>query len=251
MIDELERLARFFPSDKPLYAVGGCVRDKIMGRSGGDIDLTSACRPEEIMPFVKQAGMTCKQGSLRLGTVLIKGKGCYEYTSFRVDSYPAGSGVHRPDAVRFTDDMSEDARRRDFTVNAIYLNIANGKITDLLGGEADIENKILRTVDDPYRVLGEDGLRIMRLYRFVSTLGFDVEENTAKAAKELSGRLKDIAPERIREELIKTLHGDYAGKALYGLMDSGALNVIMPELALNYGVRQKPQYHEYDVFGHT
>ncbi|MDE6550213.1 MAG: HD domain-containing protein [Clostridia bacterium] len=251
MNDELKRLAQFFPKDKPLYAVGGCVRDKLMGREGGDIDISSACRIEEVADIVKKAGMSYSEGSKRLGTVIIKGQWHYEYTAFRVDSYPDGSGTHTPVDVRFTDDMSEDARRRDFTVNALYYDICNDSIVDLLGGRADIESRVLKAVDNPYRVLSEDGLRIMRLYRFVSTLGFAVEDETAKASSELSGRLKDIAPERIRDELIKTLEGDNAVVALRGLYTCGAMEVILPELAANGGVEQNAKYHKYDVLEHS
>jgi len=250
MNEELRRLARLFPQDKPLYAVGGCVRDMLMGREGGDIDISSACRVEEVAAIVGKAGMRYSEGSKRLGTVIVKGEGYYEYTVFRVDSYPAGSGAHTPTDVRFTDDICEDARRRDFTVNAMYYDIRGDVIVDLLGGKDDLELRRLKAVDDPYRVLSEDGLRIMRLYRFVSTLGFTVEGETAKAAAQLSDRLKDIAPERIREELIKLLGGDNVVTALKGLYDCGALGVILPELALNGGVKQNEKYHKYDVLEH-
>ena len=182
MNEELKALAAQFPPDKPLYAVGGCVRDELLGREVYDIDLTSACLQEQAESFALKAGMRVSLGSKRLGTVIIKGKSSYEYTPFRVDSYPAGSGVHKPTQVRFTQDIQEDARRRDFTVNALYRNISTGETVDLLGGEEDLKNRLLRAVDDPMRVLGEDGLRIMRLYRFVSTLGFDAEEETERAA---------------------------------------------------------------------
>ena len=162
---ELKRLAKLFPPERPLYAVGGCVRDEILGREVFDIDLTSACLQEEAEKYAKAAGMRVLLGSKRLGTVMIKGEKSYEYTPFRVDSYPAGSGVHKPASVRFTEDIEEDARRRDFTVNALYYDILGGDTLDLLGGKADLDARLLRTVDDPRRVLGEDGLRIMRLYR--------------------------------------------------------------------------------------
>lgn len=211
MNEELKVLAAQFPPDKPLYAVGGCVRDELLGREVYDIDLTSACLQEQAESFALKAGMRVSLGSKRLGTVIIKGKSSYEYTPFRVDSYPAGSGVHKPAQVRFTQDIQEDARRRDFTVNALYRNVSTGETVDLLGGEEDLKNRLLRAVDDPMRVLGEDGLRIMRLYRFVSTLGFDAEEKTERAACAKSPLLNDIAPERIRVELDKLLEGEHAG----------------------------------------
>lgn len=250
MNEELKALAAQFPPDKPLYAVGGCVRDELLGREVYDIDLTSACLQEQAESFALKAGMRVSLGSKRLGTVIIKGKSSYEYTPFRVDSYPAGSGVHKPAQVRFTQDIQEDARRRDFTVNALYRNISTGETVDLLGGVEDLKNRLLRAVDDPMRVLGEDGLRIMRLYRFVSTLGFDAEEETERAACAKSPLLNDIAPERIRVELDKLLEGEHVGKALRGLVKCGAMQVILPEFCENTGVKQNPAYHRYDVDEH-
>lgn len=247
---ELKRLAKLFPPERPLYAVGGCVRDEILGREVFDIDLTSACLQEEAEKYAKAAGMRVLLGSKRLGTVMIKGEKSYEYTPFRVDSYPAGSGVHKPASVRFTEDIEEDARRRDFTVNALYYDILGGDTLDLLGGKADLDARLLRAVNDPRRVLGEDGLRIMRLYRFVAVLGFSAEEKTAAAAREMSGLLGDIAPERIRVELDKLLAGEHAAEGLRGLIGCGAMRVIMPEFCENIGVKQDPAFHMYDVDEH-
>lgn len=247
---ELKRLAKLFPPERPLYAVGGCVRDEILGREVFDIDLTSACLQEEAEKYAKAAGMRVLLGSKRLGTVMIKGEKSYEYTPFRVDSYPAGSGVHKPASVRFTEDIEEDARRRDFTVNALYYDILRGDTLDLLGGKADLDARLLRAVDEPRRVLGEDGLRIMRLYRFVAVLGFSAEEKTAAAAREMSGLLGDIAPERIRVELDKLLAGEHAAEGLRGLIGCGAMRVIMPEFCENIGVKQDPAFHMYDVDEH-
>lgn len=247
---ELKRLAKLFPPERPLYAVGGCVRDEILGREVFDIDLTSACLQEEAEKYAKAAGMRVLLGSKRLGTVMIKGEKSYEYTPFRVDSYPAGSGVHKPASVRFTEDIEEDSRRRDFTVNALYYDILRGDTLDLLGGKADLDARLLRAVDDPRRVLGEDGLRIMRLYRFVAVLGFSAEEKTAAAAREMSGLLGDIAPERIRVELDKLLAGEHAAEGLRGLIGCGAMRVIMPEFCENIGVKQDPAFHMYDVDEH-
>ena len=247
---ELKRLAKLFPPERPLYAVGGCVRDEILGREVFDIDLTSACLQEEAEKYAKAAGMRVLLGSKRLGTVMIKGEKSYEYTPFRVDSYPAGSGVHKPASVRFTEDIEEDARRRDFTVNALYYDILRGDTLDLVGGKADLDARLLRAVDDPRRVLGEDGLRIMRLYRFVAVLGFSAEEKTAAAAREMSGLLGDIAPERIRVEIDKLLAGEHAAEGLRGLIGCGAMRVIMPEFCENIGVKQDPAFHMYDVDEH-
>ena len=249
---ELEELASYFPKDKPLYAVGGCVRDYLRGKECYDVDLSGGVKPDELTGILAPTPFKVVSASPRLGTVIVKGKtSTYEYTTFRIDSYPVGSGVHTPSEVQFTDDLTVDAKRRDFKCNAIYYNISEGKIIDPLGGKADIEKKLLSTTVDPDVVLSQDGLRIMRLIRFVSKLGYGVEGNTYDSAQRLVGRLNEISVERIREELNKTLEGEYCYKALCLMRDMGVLKIILPELAENDGVPQKIEYHKYDVLEHT
>ncbi len=248
---ELEELASYFPKDKPLYAVGGCVRDYLRGEKSYDVDLSGGVKPDELIEILKNSPFGVVSASPRLGTVIVKGKNTYEYTTFRIDSYPAGSGVHTPTEVEFTDDLTVDAKRRDFKCNAIYCQIDDGNIIDPLGGINDIERSILSTTVNPDVVLSQDGLRILRLARFVSTLGYEIESNTYDSAKRLVGRLNEISVERIREELNRILSGKYCYKALCLLRDIGALKIILPELAYNDGVAQKVEYHKYDVLEHT
>ncbi len=249
--EELEELASYFPIDKPLYAVGGCVRDYLRGKEFYDVDLSGGMKPEELIDLLNKTPFGVVSASPRLGTVIIKGKNTYEYTAFRIDSYPAGSGIHTPTNVQFTQDLTVDAKRRDFKCNAIYYNIRERQIIDPLGGIEDIKQGILSTTISPDIVLSQDGLRILRLARFVSKLGYEIEEHTYDSAKRLAGRLREISVERIREELNRILEGDHCYKALCLMRDIGVLSIILPELAQNDGVKQKEQYHKYDVLEHT
>lgn len=248
---ELEKLASYFPSEKPLYAVGGCVRDYLRGKECYDIDLSGAVKPSDLVEILGKTPFKVVSASPRLGTVIIKGKNTYEYTTFRIDSYPEGSGVHTPTDVRFTDDLTVDAKRRDFKCNAIYYSIKDRRIIDPLGGKEDIKRSLLSTTIEPDVVLSQDGLRILRLVRFVSKLGYEIENNTYDSAKRLVGRLNEISVERIREELNKILEGEHCYKALTLMRDMGIFTIILSELAQNDGVKQKEQYHKYDVLEHT
>ena len=248
---ELEELASYFPIDMPLYAVGGCVRDHLRGKKCYDVDLSGGVKPDELVEILGKTPFKVVSASPRLGTVIIKGNNTYEYTTFRIDSYPAGSGVHTPTDVQFTDDLTVDAKRRDFKCNAIYYDIKGKEIIDPLGGIEDIKQSLLSTTVDPDVVLSQDGLRILRLVRFVSKLGYEIEDNTYDSAKRLVSRLNEISVERIREELNKILEGEHCYKALCLMRDMGILAIILPELAQNDGVKQKEQYHKYDVLEHT
>lgn len=226
-IQELSELAEYFPKDKPLYVVGGAVRDKIrLNALSCDIDICAATDTNELRELLKTSKFKIVPSSERLGTVLIKGERVYEFTAFRKDSYPIGSGVHKPTEISFTTDINEDAKRRDFKCNAVYYDIIKNEIVDPLNGINDIENKLLSTTVSPYEVLAQDGLRIMRMYRFVSTLGFEIEKETKLASIELLDRLDEISPERIQVELNKLLMGEFADKALSMLVKNKVLTKL-------------------------
>lgn len=194
--------------DNPLYLVGGAVRNSILGLPLGDFDTASTNMPNDVVSRLKGSEFEILAEYPRTGTVLIGTDGFKtEHTTFRTDSYPINSGVHSPEKVEFTSDITVDALRRDFTVNAIYYDLTNDSIVDPTGGLKDIKKRELRTVDDPRRVLGEDALRIMRLVRLRAELGFDIESMTLTVAAELGTRVKDISRERITDEYIKTLKG--------------------------------------------
>lgn len=249
----LEELASLFP--KPLYAVGGFVRDALLGYEAGDIDVASSLAPDEVKTLLTGTSFLVKDGSKKLLTLIIRhGKNEVEYTTFRTDSYGAG---HRPEKVVPTADIRADARRRDFTVNAIYYDIKSGCLVDILGGIGDLNEKILRTTRAAKDVFSEDGLRLMRLARFAASLGFTCSEDALKAAKENAPLIDDISKERVKDELNKILIGD----TLYGvknapsagidlLREIGVLKRILPDICDGIGMEQRPDFHAYDVYGH-
>lgn len=181
------------------YAVGGCVRDSLMGKTPNDWDICTSALPSQIKTAVyplKVITVGEKHGTI---AVLNRGK-CVEVTSFRTESTYTDS--RHPDSVDFVKDVSEDLKRRDFTVNAMAYSKKRG-FKDLFGGLKDLDNKIIRCVGEPEKRFSEDALRIMRAVRFSAVLGFKIEENTSKAVSDYAYTLKDISAERIYEELKK------------------------------------------------
>lgn len=207
---------------KPIYLVGGFVRNSILfgGRDDTDIDICGSLTPDEIISQLHGIAET-RDINPRIGTVLILYKdSAYEYTTFRSDSYPIG-GQHCPSEVTFVNDITIDVKRRDFTVNAIYTEVLSGEVVDVVGGIEDIRNKLIRTVRSPMETFSEDGLRLLRLVRFACELGFEIEKSTWLGARESRKQLLDISGERKREELNKILNSDFkysiSGKPSYGL----------------------------------
>lgn len=255
----LKGLAAHLPA---LYAVGGAVRDSLLGTAIGDVDIAAPMLPAELEKLLVGTEYRVVPVSPRLGTVLVVGGGVKaEYTTFRSDSYPVGSGCHVPQSVSFSDNLQSDAVRRDFSVNALYLDLKTGDLVDVVGGLADLKSKTLRAVTTPDKVFAEDGLRVMRLARFAAELGFSVEERTLAAAKAHADGLADISVERIAEELKKILVADTRHRelglsnapslGLRVLLETGAMKYVVPELEACKGVNQNPLYHRYDVLEHT
>ena len=183
------------------FAVGGCVRDMLNGDTPHDFDITTSAEPEAVISLFKKTVPTgIKHGTV---TVIINGVP-NEVTTYRTDGEYRDH--RRPDSVIFVKSLREDLARRDFTVNAMAYNKRDG-LKDFFGGKQDIQNRILRAVGEPGRRFYEDALRILRLFRFSSVLGFDIEENTLKAALEYAPTLKSVSAERIYSELLKTLCG--------------------------------------------
>lgn len=204
--EKLYKLSKLL--DNPLYLVGGAVRNSILGLPLGDLDTASANMPNDVVSRLHGTEFEILAEYPRTGTVLIGTDGFKtEHTTFRTDSYPINSGAHSPEKVEFTSDITVDALRRDFTVNAIYYDLTTDNLVDPTGGIDDIKKRELRAVDDPRRVLSEDALRIMRLVRLRAELGFEIENMTLAVASELGARAKDISRERITDEYIKTLKG--------------------------------------------
>ncbi len=183
------------------YAVGGAVRDALMNVTPDDWDITTNAKPSEICDVFFDCRLNLK--GLKHGTVgIIRCGTMTEVTTYRIDGIYTDS--RRPDTVEFTMDLKEDLSRRDFTVNAMAMDI-NGNIIDEFCGKNDLEKKLIRTVGDPTKRFNEDALRIMRGLRFASKEGFILEENTLNAANALAQSLKNIAYERIYTELKKML----------------------------------------------
>ncbi|MEE0576302.1 MAG: tRNA nucleotidyltransferase [Faecalibacterium prausnitzii] len=204
------------------YAVGGCVRDSLLGRTAHDWDLCTSALPQQVMELF--GAEQCIPTGLQHGTVTIKyGGQLYETTTFRTEgSYTDG---RHPDAVQFVPDVREDLARRDFTINAMAYNAAEG-LVDPFGGQADLQNGLLRAVGEPQQRFTEDALRILRLYRFAARFGFALDAATARAARQLAPHLDCISAERIQEELAKLLAAPQPGAYL----EPAVLAVVLPEL---------------------
>ena len=205
------------------YAVGGCVRDSILGRTPGDWDITTSALPMQVKALFRRTIDT----GIQHGTVTVMlGKNGYEVTTYRIDGKYEDS--RHPKSVKFTSNLVEDLKRRDFTINAMAYNDEHG-IVDAFDGMGDLKRKIIRCVGKAHDRFDEDALRILRAVRFSAQLGFDIEDDTAKAAKELAPTLVKISRERIHTELNKLLLSDNPDyfSVVY---DLGVMKIIIPEL---------------------
>lgn len=204
------------------YAVGGCVRDSLLGLAPHDWDLCTSARPEQVMALFGEE--KCIPTGLQHGTVTVKQGGrLYETTTFRTEG--AYSDGRHPDAVCFVPDVREDLARRDFTINAMAYSAEEGLI-DPFGGRDDLAAHLVRAVGEPERRFEEDALRILRLYRFAARFGFAIDPATGAAARALGPHLDCVSAERIQEELLKLLAAPRPG--IY--LEPAVLAVILPEL---------------------
>ena len=205
------------------YAVGGCVRDSILGRTPGDWDITTSGLPMQVKALFRRTVDT----GIQHGTVTVMlGKNGYEVTTYRIDGKYEDS--RHPKSVEFTSNLVEDLKRRDFTINAMAYNDEHG-IVDAFDGMGDLKRRIIRCVGKAHDRFDEDALRILRAVRFSAQLGFDIEDDTAKAARELAPTLVKISRERIHTELNKLLLSDNPDyfSVVY---DLGVMKIIIPEL---------------------
>ncbi len=226
------------------WCVGGCVRDSLLGRVPGDWDITTNALPGEVLEVF--GGRALPTG-LKHGTVTVKSEGeSVEVTTYRVD------GVYldhrRPESVAFTRSIDEDLARRDFTVNAMAVNL-RGELRDPFGGREDLKYGDLRCVGDPDRRFQEDALRILRGMRFAAVLGLDEDDATKHAIDRNRELLRDIAPERIQVELLKLLCGPYAKQALDN--HPQVIGVFWPEVLPMLHFDQRNIHHCYDVWEHS
>ncbi|MBP3382142.1 MAG: hypothetical protein J6L00_05785, partial [Clostridia bacterium] len=217
-------IARLEQAGFAAHAVGGCVRDTLLGLSPTDWDITTAALPAQIKDVFKDCRVI--ETGIQHGTVTVLFDGVpFEITTYRVDGDYRDS--RHPDAVTFTASLYEDVKRRDFTVNAMVWHPADG-IGDFFDGKADLENKVLCTVGDPTKRFTEDALRILRLLRFAATYGLQAESETKQAACALADRLQYVSIERIYAELQKTLCGDFADAVFSDFPD--VWQNILPEV---------------------
>lgn len=228
------------------YAVGGCVRDALMGVTPKDVDITTSAKPDEIISVLASNNIKYVETGLKHGTVTaVVDHIPYEITTFRCDGEYLDN--RHPDSVSFVDDIRLDLARRDFTMNAIAYNDHSG-IVDYYNGINDINNKIIRAVGDADTRFKEDALRIMRALRFSATLGFSIEESTKKAIFDNKELLNNIAVERVFVELKKLLLGDYCENVLMEYKDIFA--TIIPEIMPSFDCTQNTKWHIYDVYEH-
>ena len=226
------------------YAVGGCIRDSILGRVPDDWDITTSATPLEVKQLFRRTIDT----GIQHGTVTVMlDKEGFEVTTYRIDGkYEDG---RHPEEVTFTPNLEEDLKRRDFTINAMAYNEQDG-LVDLFGGMQDIQAKIIRCVGDPIARFNEDALRIMRAIRFGAQLGYEIDSETKQAIKELAPNLTKISAERIQVELTKLLVSPHP-EAMRTVYETGVADVIMPEFAAIMETQQNHPHHSYSVGEHT
>jgi poly(A) polymerase len=246
------------------FLVGGCVRDLLLGREPADVDVATDAEPEAVMKIFPRTWAVGAQ----FGVVLVPveqlescevsasapashHRGCVEVATFRSEGVYT-DGRH-PDAVRFSKSAREDVQRRDFTINGMLLDPLNGdEILDYVGGRADLQGKLIRTIGDARRRFTEDKLRMLRAVRFAARFEYEIEVETLAAIRGLAPQIRVVSHERVRDELTKMLTEGHARRAFELLDQSGLLKEVLPDVAKMKGVQQPPQYHpEGDVWVHT
>ena len=229
------------------YFVGGCVRDLLLGREPKDFDVATSAPPDKVLTLFEK---TFAVGA-HFGVVLVcTGEVVTEVATFRNDG--GYSDGRRPDEVRFSTSPEEDVKRRDFTINGMMLDPANGSVLDLVGGRQDLQAGLIRAIGDPAERFGEDKLRMLRAIRFAARFAFNLEPATAKAIERIASTVSQVSRERVRDELTRMLTEGRARRAFELLDSTGLLREVLPEVVRMQGVTQPPQYHpEGDVWVHT
>lgn len=230
------------------YAVGGCVRDLLLDKKPKDWDVTTNAKPEKIQEIFPDSFYENK-----FGTVTVKTESEnptlkeIEVTPYRIEA--KYSDKRHPEEVKFVTKLEDDLSRRDFTINAMALDI-NGKVVDLFDGQKDLKNKIVKTVGNPEERFSEDALRLLRAVRFATMLDFKIEKSTSEAIKKNAEWLRAISKERVRDEFIKIVESDNAYEGILLLSELGLLKYIIPELEEGIDVGQN-LHHIYTVWEHN
>jgi tRNA nucleotidyltransferase/poly(A) polymerase len=227
---------------------GGCVRDLLLHAAPKDYDIATSARPDDIEALFDHTVAVGK--AFGVIQVLDELPGVYvEVATFRHDG-PYLDGRH-PSTVTFSS-AAEDAARRDFTINALFLDPETGEVHDYVGGLADLNARVIRAVGEPRVRFGEDKLRLLRAVRFAAGLNFELDDATLAAVREMASQITVCSAERIRDELIKMLTIAGRARGFRLMFETGLLDAILPEISAMHGVAQPPQYHpEGDVFTHT
>jgi poly(A) polymerase len=227
--------------------VGGCVRDLLLGREPADYDVTTDATPDKAMAFFPESVAVGAQ----FGVILIpRDEVKVEVATFRSDiGYSDG---RHPDCVTFSKTAQEDVQRRDFTINGLLMRHDTGEVLDYVGGQADLKAKVIRAIGEPDRRFAEDKLRMPRAVRFAARFGFEIETDTFNAIRRHGKEIRQVSPERLRDELTKMLT-EGAARCAFELLDkTELLQQVLPEVSAMKGVEQPPQYHpEGDVWIHT
>ncbi|MBM3879493.1 MAG: CCA tRNA nucleotidyltransferase [Verrucomicrobia bacterium] len=228
------------------FWVGGCVRDRLLGREPEDYDIATSARPEEVESLFAHTVPVGRQ----FGVVLVIAEGCsIQVATFRQEADYADG--RRPTTVVFSDART-DAARRDFTINGLFYDPVTGQLHDWVGGLGDLNARIIRTIGRPEERLTEDRLRILRAVRFAAQLGFAFESATFAAVRQLAPSIQRMSAERVRDELLKLFRPPHAARGLDLLRSSGLLTHVLPEVASGIGCAQPSQYHpEGDVYEHV
>jgi len=238
------------------YIVGGCVRDFLLGKKPKDWDITTNAKSEEVQKIFPESFYNNKFGTVTVINKNIKDESLrnIEITTYRIDA--DYSDKRHPDEIKFTPSLEEDLKRRDFTVNAMAIQLITKNLQpitrefiDLFGGQEDLKNKIIRAVGDPEKRFNEDALRMLRAIRFSAQLNFEIEKNTFEAIQKNSGLLKYVSQERIRDEFEKIILSGRAYEGVELLRISGLLSFIVPELENGVGISQN-RHHIHTIYEH-
>lgn len=241
-------MEKFLDNHHQIYLVGGTVRGMIMNRNIEDWDFTTSAKPEEILEIFPESFYNNQFGTVGIPVKIGDLDEVFEVTTFRKES--DYSNKRHPDKVEWAKTVEEDLARRDFTINAIAYDGTN--FIDPFSGKDDIKRKIIKAVGEPKIRFEEDALRLLRALRQATQLGFEIEEKTLSAIKNLSSTISSVSGERVRDEFFKLIKSDHAADGIILLRETGILKIILPEVDACFGVEQKSpgRHHVYDVGTH-